>query len=387
MKIFAWVLGAVAVVLTGFMLLTAGWERPPVETEQSGYRGTGMAQVINPRVDPARLQAQLEQIPETSPLQPDTGGPRAGDIYQNVHVLGDLSVARFTRLMQAMTEWVTPELGCAGCHDLDNLAADTVYRKDVTRRMLLMTQSINQDWSNHVGATGVTCYTCHRGNNVPQYAWFNSDAEMQSDRGLVGWRAGQNRPAEQVGLSSLPEDPFSDLLENSGDIRIAGRTALPAGQASSIQSTERTYALMMHMSTSLDVNCTYCHNSRAFGSWEQSNPQRVTAWHGIRMSQALNSDHVSPVSSLLPPERLGPTGDGRKVNCATCHQGVNKPLGGLAMAQDYPSLSGGESSESQSTVEAEDPPVEESDALARAETSGGAGNANTDPPDPESGLH
>ena len=29
-----------------------------------------------------------------------------------------------------------------------------------------------------------------------------------------------------------------------------------------------------------------------------------------------------------------------KVNCATCHQGVYKPLYGAAMAKDYPELQG-----------------------------------------------
>ncbi|NBB92890.1 MAG: photosynthetic reaction center cytochrome c subunit [Gammaproteobacteria bacterium] len=355
MKILAWFIGFIFLILTGFMLLTAGWEAPPMDSEQSGFRGTGMVQVSNPRVDPARLQAQLEMVPEISPLPEDGGGPRAGDIYQNVQVLGDLSVARFTRIMQQMTEWVTPEEGCAGCHVLNNLADDSVYRKDVSRHMIRMTQAINSGWENHVQATGVTCYTCHRGQNVPEYTWFNADPAAESGRGLVGWRAGQNRAAEQVGLTSLPEDPFGDYLEGTDEIRIAGRTALPEADkpGTSIQHTEETYALMMHMSTSLDVNCTYCHNSRDFGSWEQSNPARVSAYHGIRMAQTLNLEHVAPVSDLLPPDRLGPTGEGRKVNCTTCHQGVNKPLGGLQMAENFPSLYG-ESVSSQASAEREE---------------------------------
>jgi len=346
MKILAWGIGFILVGLTAFMMLTAGWERPPMDSEQTGFRGVGMVQVDNPRVDPARLQAQLEMVPDISPLPEDSGGPRAGDIYQNVEVLGDLSVARFTRLMQQMTEWVTPEEGCAGCHQLDNMAAETVYRKNVSRRMLEMTQVINSDWENHVKATGVTCYTCHRGQNVPEYAWFNTPPGADTGQGLVGWRAGQNRAAESVGLASLPEDPFTDYLEGTDGIRVAGRTALPEEDQpqSSIQHTEKTYALMMHMSTSLDVNCTFCHNSRDFGSWEQSNPARISAFHGIRMAQVLNSEHVAPVSSMLPPERLGPTGEGRKINCTTCHQGVNKPLGGLQMAESFPSLLGGSAS-------------------------------------------
>jgi photosynthetic reaction center cytochrome c subunit len=361
MKIIAWFFGFIALILTGFMLLTAGWERPPIETQQSGYRGTGMAEIINPRVDPVRLEEQLAQVPAATPRAPDGPGPRAGDIYQNVQVLGNLSVANFNRVMQAMTEWIYPEVGCAGCHNLNNLADESVYAKGVSRRMIQMTQTINSEWQSHVAETGVTCYTCHRGKAVPQYAWFNADPDVYSADGFAGWRDGQNRPAEAAGLSSLPEEPFSDLIENDGQIRIGGTTALPyAGvQGASIGDTERTYSLMMHMSTSLDVNCTYCHNSRHFGSWESSSPARVTAWHGINMAQTINTEYVSSVSGMLPPDRLGPTGEGRKVNCTTCHQGVAKPLGGLAMARDYPSLQGPDSA-SQASTEA----TESSEALA-----------------------
>jgi len=35
---------------------------------------------------------------------------------------------------------------------------------------------------------------------------------------------------------------------------------LPSGNRSSIKQTEWTYSLMIHMSESLGVNCTYCHN-------------------------------------------------------------------------------------------------------------------------------
>lgn len=358
MKIAIWFVGAITVILTAFMLFTAGWERPPIDSSQSGFRGTGMAEVSNPRIEGPLRRAQLANLPQSTPLTPAmTAGPKAGDIYQNVQVLNDLSVTQFNRLMQAITEWVSPEQGCAYCHNLNNLAEDSVYTKDVTRSMLLMTQNINSEWTNHVAQTGVTCYTCHRGNNVPEYAWFNSDPDATAVGGMAGWRAGQNRATPEVGLTSLPEDPFTAYLDERQSIRVLGNEALPnEGSTASIQATEMTYALMMHMSTSLGVNCTYCHNSRSFGTWEGSTPQRVTSWYGIRMAQAMNNDYVSPLSSILPPHRLGPTGQGQKVNCQTCHQGVAKPLFGTAMAKDYPSLLGGASSSGQAgaSIDADD---------------------------------
>jgi len=94
----------------------------------------------------------------------------------------------------------------------------------------------------------------------------------------------------------------------------------------------------MHMSNALGVNCTYCHNTRAFSNWEQSPPQRVTAWYGIRMVREMNVGYLDGLGSVFPDYRKGPMGDVAKVNCATCHQGVFKPLYGVSMAKDFPEL-------------------------------------------------
>jgi photosynthetic reaction center cytochrome c subunit len=95
---------------------------------------------------------------------------------------------------------------------------------------------------------------------------------------------------------------------------------------------------MIHMSEGLGVNCTFCHNSRSFTGWSESTPQRVTAWHGIRMVRDLNTSYLEPLTAQFPANRLGPGGDVAKINCSTCHQGVSKPLYGAPMAKDYPEL-------------------------------------------------
>ncbi len=97
---------------------------------------------------------------------------------------------------------------------------------------------------------------------------------------------------------------------------------------------------MMHMSKSLGVNCTYCHNSRSFASWEMSTPQRATAYYGIRMARDLNNDYLMSLAGVFPANRLGPTGDVPKLNCATCHQGAYKPLYGANILHGYPGLAG-----------------------------------------------
>lgn len=152
--------------------------------------------------------------------------------------------------------------------------------------------------------------------------------------------AGQNKPSAGVGLTSLPYDPFTRLLLGDENIRVISNDTLAGGNRTSIKQTEGTYALMMHMSQSLGVNCTYCHNSRSFAVWDQSTPKRTTAWYGIRLARELNNDYLVPLTATFPAHRLGVTGDVGKINCATCHQGVFKPLYGESMAKDYPELQG-----------------------------------------------
>lgn len=150
-------------------------------------------------------------------------------------------------------------------------------------------------------------------------------------------------PGTAVGLSSLPGDPFSPFLLGNEPIRVNGNTALATsgGPARSpLQHAERTYGLMIHISKSLGVNCTYCHNTQSMQSWSLSTPQRVTAWHGIRLVRDLNQQYLTadPLIQIFPDNRRGPMGDVAKVNCATCHQGAYKPLYGSHLARYYPAV-------------------------------------------------
>jgi len=305
-----------------------------MDSIQRGYRGTGMQQIYNPRIVAKELEAN--QIPAALPQLPDAG-PKAGAVYKNVKVLGDESVGNFTRLMASITTWVSPAQGCAYCHDVNNMASDALYTKVVARRMIQMVQHVNADWKTHVADTGVTCYTCHRGQPVPTNVWFNNPGPLQAG-GMAQTPAGKNHPTKVAGDTSLPFDPFTPFLEGDADVRVVSETALPGTDHKSIKQTEWTYALMMNFSQSLGVNCTYCHNTRSFTDWEQSTPQRATAWYGIRMVRDLNTNYLDPLHGTFPPARLGPGGDSPKVNCATCHNGVYKPLFGATMAKDFPEL-------------------------------------------------
>jgi photosynthetic reaction center cytochrome c subunit len=322
-----------AATITGMLL--AGCERPPVDAVQRGYRGTGMDQVYNPRLVAA--QAPANALPADPPMVP-AGGPAASTVFKNVKVVGDLGVGEFTRLMVSMTAWVAPEQGCSYCHKAgEDFSSDALYTKVVARRMLQMTRHINADWKPHVADTGVTCYTCHRGKNVPENVWFSPLADTHA-AGMVGSRAGQNAPAPSVALAALPNDPFTPFFQQTNDIRVIGGTALATGNRQSTKQTEYTYGLMMHMSKSLGVNCTFCHNTRSFADWDASTPQRATAWYGIRMTRELNNAFLDPLAGTFPANRLGPNGDVPKLNCATCHQGAFKPMYGASLLKTHPEL-------------------------------------------------
>lgn len=328
-------LGVIAVMAAS---VQGCFEAPPMDTEQVGFRGVGMWSTTNP--DITEQLVALNQVPAALPATPAVeGAPKAGDIYQNVQVLGDLSVAEFARTMATITQWVSPEQGCAYCHEGANFAEDNLYTKVVSRRMMQMTQNINSEWSDHVGATGVTCYTCHRGNNVPEYIWFEQDGPVTAG-GMSGNSYQQNHVGTEVGYTSMLSDPFSKYLMGEPDkIRVAAQNALPMRGETNNQPTqalENTWSLMMHMSDSLGVNCTHCHNSRNFSSWEQSPPARITAWHALQMVPEINNDYMTPLQPIYPDHRLGSLDDAPKTNCATCHQGINKPLYGVSMLEDYP---------------------------------------------------
>ncbi len=324
-----------AVLAGSLMLALSGCELGPKTIEQTGYRGTGGAQII------AANRLVKQEVPAPPYDLPEDGGPLAKDTYQNVKVLGDVSAERFNHLMAAITTWIAPpEQGCNYCHNPENMASDEIYTKVVARRMLQMTININANWTPHVKETGVTCYTCHRGNAVPKNVWAMADAPGGSTRTMSN-RHGQGKPLPSVAYSSLPYDPFTTYLGAKNVIRVQSTSALRDDTpGASIAKTEKTYALMMHMSSALNVNCTYCHNTDSFSSWSNSRPQRVGAWYGIKMVGEINNKYITSLSSVFPANRKGPYGDVLKTNCTTCHQGLNKPLGGVSMLADYPALKG-----------------------------------------------
>ena len=283
---------------------------------QQGYRGVAMETNYDPQ--DVAATAAYNQPPKALPAAP--AGPPGQ--YKNVQVLTNISAAEFGRTMTAMSAWVAGGAGnCAYCHNTANFASDStakgelLYTKLTARMMLRMTRHINANYTRHVGGTGVTCYTCHRGNPLPNGLWFYSD---------------QNQILRHY-------------LDRS-DIRVQSHTIEPQpgpnANRTAIRQTYNTYALMVSQSKALGVNCTYCHNSRAWTSWEQSTPKRVVAFYGAAMLRDMNMNYLNPLQPVYPRSRLGEHGDAPKAQCITCHNGIYKPLYGAKMVTDYPALWG-----------------------------------------------
>jgi photosynthetic reaction center cytochrome c subunit len=331
-KTAGWITGIiVALIVWG---LASTLQTLPMTSVQLGYRGTGMYEVYNVAKSQASL-ALKSPTGEYSPVAP--AGKPAVAVYKNIQVLKTVDANDFLRVMAAMAQWVAPQVGCAYCHSVANMASDAVYTKEIARHMLLMTQYINENWKSHVGAAGVTCGTCHRGQGAPQYTW----TFQLPPGGLHGYAAtatGENLPSPAADMSSLPSDPYTPFLLNADPIDVTGVTALPNGNNSSIEQTNWTYALMMHFAHSLGVGCNYCHNSRAFNVWDQGTPNRLTAWYGIEMVRDLNNNFMVPITNIFPVGRRGPMGDVPKINCQTCHQGAYAPFYGAHVVDTYPAL-------------------------------------------------
>lgn len=334
-----------ALVAGGFVLFVPVWERPTAG-RQVGRNGPSLVQYA-PTGHPL-FQTKNEPPPADPPLVEDARP--AAQAYQNVKVLTDVNAGDFMRLQYAITNWVAPREGCGFCHDGADFASDAKPTKDAARRMLRMVRHINADWKGHVGEAGVTCWSCHRGQPVPAEVWFTrpaqptfSHAEQQENWNEAAETVRQFFPAAGWELYLLEDTP--GLAQSY--------TALPRGEAATQVVVKRLYEAMMQMSSGIGVNCTYCHNSRAFFDWGQSLPARWTGYSGIQMTRDLNRSVLLPLALAMPqvretsddghdivlPARMRGAQEGNAfVNCATCHYALPKPDLGAGLFKAYPGL-------------------------------------------------
>lgn len=313
-------IGAIGGVLIVVVVLLS-WGQPwATASVQTGPRGTGMSVT-----DFADAEAEMDTValpaadPATAELPAVLATPS----------LAAIPADRRAELIAAMRGWT-------GIPDL--FANEESYQTTVARRMIDMTQYLNEEWSGHVGEeAGLTCNTCHRGEPVPSHIWF----DVATNESMAGWSAIQNRATPLSQSTSLPSNALAAYLVEEGEIKVhdlESRVAREPGDPS-IQHAERTYALMNYFAGSLGVNCVFCHNSRAFYDVGENTPQWAVALQGIDMVREANNDFLLPLKETLPATRLGPvTADAPKAACMTCHKGERLPLGGQNVIGDWPEL-------------------------------------------------
>lgn len=90
-----------------------------------------------------------------------------------ITVLKGLMVPQFEVEMRHFVQALG--MNCGGCHARGNFASEDNPRKAVARRMITMTQNLNQRYfPGFTPAEGesslgrVTCYTCHQGSAQPR---------------------------------------------------------------------------------------------------------------------------------------------------------------------------------------------------------------------------
>jgi photosynthetic reaction center cytochrome c subunit len=340
MRYLPYVAVAGAAAVGAFLLIYPTWDRPPLVAADYGPAASQLVVLTNPRRPPP-----YDEVPRPLPAVATGGAPLAKDVYKNVQVLGDIPAPEFDRLMVAITQWVSPKQGCGFCHNLKpgpdgvvNYADDAMYTDKVARRMIQMTMKINTDWGNHVAPSGVVCYSCHRGENVPPRVWYKQPEPEHS--GILGKPRNWQTNARVI-RDFFPTESNQQWLVDDDDANLESNAALVGERGSGVgteRDAEHLYIMMMQWSDALGANCNLCHNSRAFFSWKESSPYRVDGLWGQYMTQDINKNFLIPLATVFPREMLGQMGDTAKVECGTCHIGHQKPLGGYDIISHYPAL-------------------------------------------------
>ena len=336
------------------VLIVPPWHAP-VAGRQLGYRASSMIQWDQTVPAAIALDKPAVMLPAdhfgVDAAALNDARP-ATEVYKNLQVVTDTTAGQFMALQVALTNWVAPKTGCAFCHAGPDFASDAKPQKTAARTMIQMTRTLNADWRGHVGEAGVTCYTCHRGENVPPSTWY--PRAVKQPRPFVAKQDDWLETATTV-RDFFPDAGFSEYLLQNTPGRGQSYTALPTTGPSDTIIVKRLYEVMMQMSDGIGVNCGYCHNSRAFFDWGQSTPARWAGLEGIHMTQAINNDFLLPLVPHIPQTReiqgngrppitpaseSGPQPGNGLATCQTCHYENPKPLHGQNLLAPFPTLAG-----------------------------------------------
>lgn len=213
---------------------------------------------------------------------------------QNAQVLtGSVSAEIATYMVSEVATGLNVD--CTYCHNTENFSLDSwdggtdaMARKATAREHLKMVADLNKNWltllptvtteKQPYGAQ-ITCATCHLGEAKP-VAWSEN-------------------------LQGLPDD-FRLPLDNLDALLVTAKEDI------SLDTVQINQHTMYHVSTSLGVGCTHCHNSRYFPSWEQ--PNKYYALTMLQMAQHIR-DTYKPVMNNQDP------------SCVLCHRNQILPPG------------------------------------------------------------
>jgi photosynthetic reaction center cytochrome c subunit len=106
---------------------------------------------------------------QATPATPAQKPQMSDEVFKNVQVLKGIPIDQFMDTMGFFAASLS--LNCTDCHTADSGGdwakyADDTDLKRTARQMILMVTAINKN--NFRGARMVTCYTCHRGGQIPK---------------------------------------------------------------------------------------------------------------------------------------------------------------------------------------------------------------------------
>ncbi|MEZ4591160.1 MAG: photosynthetic reaction center cytochrome c subunit family protein [Chloroflexota bacterium] len=215
---------------------------------------------------------------------------------QNVQVLTGMTTSE---IWSFMTTYVAGGLkvDCTYCHNVANFGADgaeigddvVAARKDNARLHLQMVADLNQNWLTQLAdiegkqpsGAQIICATCHLAEPLP-----------------VAW---------PENLHALPDD-YRLPLDNLDVLLVTGNLDV------SLDAVQYNQHTMYHMSESLGVGCTHCHNSRYFPDWNQ--PAKYYALTMLQMSQYIRENYQDSMN-------------GQEPSCYLCHRNEVRPPGAV----------------------------------------------------------
>jgi photosynthetic reaction center cytochrome c subunit len=266
------------------------------ESQAQWSQTDGVQLITNPSEE--RIQEMQQTIAETesaggNPREPWLGseawtaGLQAGQEYidefpepQNVQILTDLNTEQIWNYMQWQMS-AAMGVGCQYCHNINNYAADSYSQKISARLMLILVQDLNSEYMANLPnwrGNYVQCSTCHNGapNNLPAVS-NQFDQSVPPIPATVIPLGEEGEPQLDAAMEmSLKEASLYYLYnyqvwrpydENDPTSR-RGSLALTYPEGRTQEQVTINQNTMNLMGWSMNVGCTYCHNSRNFYAYE-----------------------------------------------------------------------------------------------------------------------